>query len=190
MSERPASPTSSILDATIAAAQRDRAMVRSDGSPVRRLIHGVVIRRLITHADERGSLIELFDPRWGAHPDPLVFSYCFTIRPGVAKGWNLHREHDDRYSLLFGEMALVLYDPRPDSPTCGEICRIVLHERDRCLVTVPREVWHADHNFSDRDVVVINFPTIQYDHANPDKYRLPIDSDLIPYRFPPGTSGG
>jgi dTDP-4-dehydrorhamnose 3,5-epimerase len=22
-----------------------------------------------------------------------------------------------------------------------------------------------------------------YDHANPDKYRLPLDTDLIPYKF-------
>ncbi len=42
-----------------------------------------------------------------------------------AKGWNLHRQHDDRYCLLTGEMALVLYDPRPSSPTCGQVCRII-----------------------------------------------------------------
>ena len=190
MADHPVLPPSSILEATLAGAQRDRAMVRPDGSPLRRVTHGVVIRRLTTHVDDRGSLTELFDPRWGVHPDPMVFCYSFSIRPGVAKGWNLHRDHEDRYCLLFGEMALVLYDPRPDSPTCGEVCRIVLHERDRCLVTVPRDVWHADHNIGGRDVVVVNFPTIQYDHASPDKYRLPIDSDLIPYRFPPGAQGG
>ena len=26
-------------------------------------------------------------------------------------------------------------------------------------------------------------PTRPYDHANPDKYRLPIDTPLIPYSF-------
>ena len=25
--------------------------------------------------------------------------------------------------------------------------------------------------------------TKPYDHANPDKYRLPLDTDQIPYRF-------
>ncbi len=180
----------SLLDTTLAAAKRDPALVRADATPYRRLTQDVVIRRLVTHVDGRGSVTELYDPRWGVHSEPLVFSYAFSIRPRVAKGWNLHREHEDRYCLLHGEMELVLYDVRPGSTTHGELCRIVLHEHDRCLVTVPRNVWHADHNIGDRDVVVVNFPTIPYDHANPDKYRLPFDTDLIPYRFPVGTAGG
>ena len=35
----------------------------------------------------------------------------------------------------------------------------------------------------DKDLVLVNFPTIPYDHANPDKFRLPLDTDQIPYRF-------
>jgi dTDP-4-dehydrorhamnose 3,5-epimerase len=173
----------SLLDATLDAARRDRQMATADGKLVRRLTHGVQIRKLTTHVDARGSVVELFDPRWNWHPDPLVFAYCFTIRPGVAKGWNLHREHEDRYAILRGDMELVLYDPRPESPTCGEVCKIVLSEVERCLVNVPRNVWHADHNIGTVDVLVANFPTLAYDHANPDKYRLPLDTDLIPHSF-------
>ena len=126
---------------------------------------------------------ELFDPRWQWHPEPLLFSYCFTIRPGYVKGWNLHERHEDRYALLQGELELVLYDPRPESKTYGEVCKIVLSEHDRKLVNIPRNVWHADHNIGSKDVLVVNFPTLPYDHAKPDKLRLPIDSDLIPYKF-------
>jgi dTDP-4-dehydrorhamnose 3,5-epimerase len=176
-------PTASILESTLAAAIRDKQMVTPAGQRTGRITDGVRIRPLTTHIDERGSIVELFDPRWGWHPDPMVFSYSFTIRPGVVKGWNLHREHEDRYALLQGTMELVLYDPRPESPTCGEICKIVLSEHNRALVNVPRNVWHADHNIGSTDVVVVNYPTIPYDHANPDKYRLPIDTDLIPYSF-------
>lgn len=180
----------SILQQTLDEAVQDKATVSPQGRPLGRLTHGVSVRFLKTHADERGTVTEMFDPRWGFHPDPLVFSYTFTIRPGVVKGWNLHRRHEDRYALLQGEMALILFDPRPDSPTCGEVCRIILSEHERCLVNVPIDVWHADHNIGTRDVTVVNFPTIQYDHAAPDKWRLPLDTPLIPYRFPPGTIGG
>jgi dTDP-4-dehydrorhamnose 3,5-epimerase len=180
----------SLLDETLAAAVRDSQMARPDGALVRRLTAGVQIRPLVPHSDSRGSVTELFDPRWKWHPEPLVFSYVFTIRPGRAKGWNLHREHEDRYALIAGEMDLVLFDPRPDSATCGEVCRITLSERLPCLVNVPRDVWHADHNVGSTDAVVINFPTAQYDHANPDKYRLPLDSPLIPYSFGPNVQGG
>ena len=65
----------------------------------------------------------------------------------------------------------------------------MISEQERCFVTVPANVWHADRNIGDRDVVVVNFPTIPYDHSAPDKWRLPLDTDLIPHRFPPGTRG-
>jgi dTDP-4-dehydrorhamnose 3,5-epimerase len=108
----------------------------------------------------------------------------------VVKGWSLHREHEDRYTIIAGEMDLVLFDPRPDSPTCGEVCRITLSERQRCLVNIPTFVWHADHNIGVTDVVFVNFPTRPYEHASPDKYRLPIGTPLIPYSFGPNARGG
>ncbi len=172
-----------LLEITLAAAARDRQSARPSGEPVGRLTHGVNVRDLTTIADERGSVTELYDLRWNFHPDPLVFVHSFTIRPGFVKGWGLHKLHEDRYVIVAGEMALVLFDPRPDSPTCGEVCRIILSEHHRRIVNVPRFVWHADHNIGTKDVLVLSLPTMPYDHANPDKYRLPIDTDLIPYSF-------
>lgn len=183
------SPGSDVLEATLAAATRDRQMASPTGKPVERVTEGVVIRDLTTIADERGTVTELYDLRWSFHPAPLVFSYMFTVRPGQVKGWGLHKEHEDRYVILQGEMALVLFDPRPGSSTCGEVCKIILSEHHRRLVSIPKFVWHADHNFGQRDAVLVNFPTIPYDHANPDKYRLPIDTDLIPYSFGDTTGG-
>lgn len=177
-------------DTTLAAAIKDPQFVTPEGAPVRRLTHGVTIRDLPTQVDQRGSVMELFDVRWNWHPGALVFAYCFTLRPGVVKGWGLHKEHEDRYVLIQGELELVLYDPRPESPTAGEICRVQLTPYRRCIINIPPNVWHADHNIGAVDVLVVNFPTAPYDHANPDKYRLPIDTDLIPYRFPEGTRGG
>ena len=69
------------------------------------------------------------------------------------------------------------------------MCRIVLSAHHRCLVNIPKDVWHADHNIGSTDAVVINFPTVPYNHANPDKYRLPIDTDLIPHSFGNATGG-
>ncbi len=179
----------SLLDRTLGAAVRDSQTVTPEGQPMRRLTEGVVIRDVQTHSDERGSVFEVFDTRWPSHPDPLVFAYCFTIRPGIVKGWNLHKEHEDRYFLLQGELELVLFDPRPESSTCGEVCRIVLSEQSRRLVNIPKYVWHADYNIGSQDALVVNFPTRPYDHANPDKYRLPIDTPLIPYGFPRARGG-
>ena len=172
-----------LLERTLAAAVRDAATVTPAGSATDALIEGVSIRDVRTHTDVRGSVVELYDTRWGWHSDPLVFAHCFTIRPGYVKGWGLHKTHEDRYFILYGEMDLVLFDPRPKSSTRGKVCRLALSEYRRCLINIPTFVWHAEQNVGITDAVVIDFPTRPYDHANPDKYRLPIDTPLIPYSF-------
>jgi dTDP-4-dehydrorhamnose 3,5-epimerase len=178
----------SLLDMTLAAASRDKQTVSADGIPVQGLIEGVSIRDVPTHTDERGSVVEIYDLRWGWHPAPMVFAHSFTIRPGFVKGWGLHETHEDRYFILFGDMELVLFDPRPDSSTYGKVGKVLMSESNRRLVNIPAFVWHAEHNIGTRDVVVIDFPTRPYNHQDPDKYRLPIDTPLIPHSF--GTARG
>lgn len=95
----------------------------------------------------------------------------------------MHKEHQDRYFVLFGELEVVLYDDRPNSPTYQLVATVVLSQYNRRLMNIPTGIWHANHNIGTKDVVVVNFPTRPYDHANPDQYRLPIDTDQIPYQF-------
>lgn len=167
----------------------DPPTVTASGESLTPLPDGVTFRDAITHVDDRGSVCELYDPRWGWHPDPLVFVYTFTLRPGMVKGWGMHKEHEDRYFVLSGDMEVVLYDDREDSPTRGLVAKVYLSEHRRRLMNIPTGIWHANHNVGHREVVVINFPTRPYAHANPDKYRLPLDTDEIPYRFHASTRG-
>jgi dTDP-4-dehydrorhamnose 3,5-epimerase len=169
--------------------RQDAPTVTPDGERLDPLPEGMVVRDLVTHADERGTVCELYDLRWGVNPDELVFAYLFTIRPGMAKGWGVHREHEDRYAFLSGELELALYDAREDSETAGREFRVVLSERHRRLITIPRGVWHAERNLGQVDVQVVNFPTIPFDHASPDKYRLPLDTDELPVRLGPDWRG-
>lgn len=168
---------------------RDIQTVGADGRPVAQLPHGVVLRDYVTHADERGTVCELWDERWGVHPDPVVFVYTFTIRPRKAKGWGVHRAHEDRYAFLSGESEIVLYDGREDSPTAGLVARLTLTERHRRMLVIPRGVWHAERNIGATDVVVVNFPSIAYDHESPDKERLPLHTDAIPVDLGLGWDG-
>ena len=103
----------------------DRQTVHADGTPVDRLVDGMKIRDIVTHTDDRGTIVELYDERWAWHEAPLVYSYMYTIRPGAIKGWGLHRRHEDRYALLFGEMEIVCFDAREDSPTHGLVSKVV-----------------------------------------------------------------
>jgi dTDP-4-dehydrorhamnose 3,5-epimerase len=169
--------------------RRESPTVTPTGERLAELPEGVTFRDALTHVDDRGSVCEVFDPRWKWGDDPMVFAYFFTLRPGVVKGWGLHREHEDRYFILYGDLEVLMYDDRPASSTQGLLAKVYLSEHHRRLMNIPRGVWHANRNVGHRDVTVINFPTQPYDHQNPDKYKLPLDTDQIPYSFEEGTRG-
>ena len=164
-------------------AVRDAPTVNAQGESLQLLPHGVSIHKVVTQVDNRGSVFELFDFRWGWNSEPLVYAYAFTVRPGIVKGWGIHEHHEDRYFLLFGEMEVVLHDARFDSPTRGIVSKVVMSEFNRFALNIPAGIWHADHNVGAKDAVVINFPTAPYEHDNPDKSRLPPNNDVIPYKF-------
>ena len=162
---------------------REPATVTPDGERLRRLPDGVVLRDLVTHVDDRGSLCELFDPRWEGVDEPLTSSYLWTVRPGVVKGWAAHKVKADRYALLFGEAEIVLWDGRDHSPTAGLVAQLFVSDLRRQMVRIPPGVWHAIRGHGTRDAIFLNFPTELYEHAAPDKYGMPIDNDVIPFRF-------
>ena len=163
--------------------KKDVQTVTSDGVPVAELIDGVVIRPQVTQFDDRGTLCEILDLRWGVADSTIVSVYQMTIRPGMAKGWHMHRRHDDRIFISRGEVKVVLYDDRESSPTYRVINEIHRSELQRTLMVIPRGVFHAHVNVGATDALLISMPTRAYDHADPDVFRLPLDTDLIPYSF-------
>lgn len=175
--------TPDLLERTLAAATKQAQTVTPDGKRIGGLLDGAGRFSVPTHVDDRGWLVELLNPSWDWVTEPLVYAYATSVRPGHAKGWGLHKQHSDRYFLLFGEVEVVLYDVRPDSETVGQISTVRLSQFDRGVVVIPAYVWHAMRNLGSTDVVVINFPTLAYDHADPDKYGLPLNNDLIPFSF-------
>src|SRR5437016_7068629 len=73
---------------------KDRQTVSPDGQPLIPRIAGVVLDRRILQEDERGELLEIYNPAWGLSPDPLVYAYMVSIRPRQVKGWVLHKHQD------------------------------------------------------------------------------------------------
>lgn len=163
--------------------KQDVQTVTPDGQPIQKLIEGVQIASASTLADERGTLCEISNLAMKVHPAPLVYVYQFTIRPGMVKGWHVHYLHDDRIFLSQGTVKVVLYDSRPESPTYQMVNEIYRQEHHRTLMTIPAHVYHAHHNIGQTEALFISMPTRAYDHENPDVYRLPLDTQSIPYRF-------
>ena len=163
--------------------KKDVQTVTADGRPVSKLIDGVVLQSSVTHLDDRGTLCEIYSPHRPPHPAPIVYVYQFTIRPGKIKGWHIHHLHDDRIFISRGEVRVVLYDNRPASPTFRLVNEIHRTEHDRTLMVIPAHVFHAHENIGATDALFISMPTRPYQHEDPDVYRLPIDTDQIPYKF-------
>lgn len=169
--------------AGLVAATRDAQTVTPAGELVQELIDGVRIRAATTQLDERGSVCEIYDPAWDFTEEPLVFVYQTTIRSGQTKGWVLHLEQDDRLFFSSGDVKVVLYDARPESLTFGRLNVRTFGETNRALLRIPAGVYHALQNVGERDALFVNLPTQPYRHEDPDKYRLPLDTPEIPYRF-------
>ena len=162
---------------------RDRQTVLPDGSPIGDRIAGVRIRPAVTQEDDRGTICEIFSALWDFDTAPLVYAYQVTIRPHKIKGWVIHEEQDDRLFFSSGSLRVVLFDARRDSSTNGEINELYFSDYNRGLLRIPRGVYHAIQNIGETDALFINLPTQPYNHAAPDKARLPLDTNLIPYRF-------
>jgi dTDP-4-dehydrorhamnose 3,5-epimerase len=167
-------------DDSIISAQRDIATVTASGSSLSKVISGVSIHSPINHVDHRGRVFEIYPGETEHWCDPIVYCYLFTVRSGQTKGWGLHLEKDDRYTLITGELLTVLYDARQDSPTHGLVQKVFLTAQGVRQLRIPAGVWHMNIALGDSEAFLINHPTKVYQHENPDRLLLPFNTDKIP----------
>ena len=76
---------------------------------------------------------------------------------------------------------MVLYDTREGSATKGEVNELFIGEHNPVLVHVPKDIYHGWKCISESEAIVINCPTEVYNYELPDEFRLPYDTDKIPY---------
>jgi dTDP-4-dehydrorhamnose 3,5-epimerase len=161
----------------------DDPTVTASGERIGALIDGVRVRQAVVQSDARGSLTEMYSPAWGFTEEPLVYVYQATIRPGIKKGWIVHLRQDDRLFFDDGAAKVALYDARTGSPTKGMVNELFVGSANRALIRIPAGVFHAVVNVGEHALRYVNMPTRPYLHDQPDKHRLPADTDAIPYRL-------
>jgi len=168
------------LHPSFATATSDGRTTTDDGTAITADIDGVVANRLTVHADHRGRLFEVHSRSLPNYDTPVVHAYTFTVRPSFIKGWGLHLEKDDRYTIITGEVLTVLFDARRASPTYERTARFVLGPTGHQQLRIPAGVWHATINLGSEEAFLLNMPTQPYVHAAPDRVTLPWDTDRIP----------
>lgn len=163
--------------------RKDIQSVTPDGLAIAALIDGVIIQRVPPQEDERGEIAEIWNQTWLGLDDPVVHVYQVSTRPGKVRAWQMHKQQDDRLFVSRGRLRFGLFDDREGSPTRGLLNVFTLSDHQRAMVRIPCGVWHGVQNVGEVDGVFINLPTRPYIYEDPDKYRLPVRNDLIPFDF-------
>lgn len=144
------------------------------------MIHGAAVKDLNLLPDERGYLMEIL-----RSDDPLFQrfgqAYVTAAYPGVVKAWHFHTRQTDHFCVVKGMAKVVLYDPREDSPTRGEVNEFVIGEQKPRLVVIPPLVYHGYKNIGPETVLLLNMPTEVYDYAEPDEHRVAPHAGAVPY---------
>lgn len=144
------------------------------------LIEGVKTKKLRVIPDERGWLMEIL------RCDDNLFEkfgqvYMTTAYPGVVKAWHYHKKQTDNFTCIKGMMKVALYDARKNSPTYKKINEFFIGEKNPLLISVPPMVYHGFKAVGGETAFFLSIPTEPYNYEEPDEYRLPPDTDKIPY---------
>ncbi len=141
-------------------------------------IHAVVIKKLVTHADDRGYFREVL-----RDDDHLLKRFGQTAvtksYPGVIKAFHWHQHQDDLWYIVDGMARVVLYDRRPDSPTCGVTQVVYAGEDNPVLVLIPAGLAHGYQVLGNKPVILFYHVTQAYDPAHPDEQRIAFDDPHI-----------
>jgi dTDP-4-dehydrorhamnose 3,5-epimerase len=106
------------------------------------LPRGVELRRLITHADERGNFTELFRDEWRLGAPPAQWNLVWS-EPNVLRGVHLHVRHADYVTVAAGELVFALHDARRASPTHRLSTMFRVAHSSKFLIVIPPGVAHA-----------------------------------------------
>jgi dTDP-4-dehydrorhamnose 3,5-epimerase len=155
------------------------------------MIEGVRVKQLRVIPDERGWLMEIL------RCDDEFFTkfgqvYITTAYPGVVKAWHMHKIQTDNFTCVHGQMKVVLYDAREESPTFKEVNEFIVGEKNSILISVPPFVYHGFKAIGTETAYFLSVPTEPFNYKKPDEYRLPPDTKEIPYDWilEPGKKHG
>ncbi|WP_439814327.1 dTDP-4-dehydrorhamnose 3,5-epimerase family protein [Zavarzinia sp. CC-PAN008] len=172
-----------MTDAWLITGVRDTQSVTPDWQVVDQpAIDGVAVRAVGNVLGDQGWLTEVWRQDWDdGHAVGQVFQK--VLAPGGLSAWHAHAQTVDRLACAYGRIKLVLFDARSGSPSAGAVAVLRLGQERPATVLVPPGVWHGVQSIGDGPAILVNVVDRAYSYQAPDHYRLPPDTDQIPYRF-------
>jgi dTDP-4-dehydrorhamnose 3,5-epimerase len=145
-------------------------------------IEGVIVKRLVTHADERGFFREViretdeFFDRFGQWSHSMMYA-------GTAKAWHIHQKQTD-YWYVIGALKVALYDTREGSPTKGVLMEFLMGNDAATCVKIPPGVAHGCRALEPSHLLYVTTNV----YAPEDEGRIPHDDPAIGYDWTAGPS--
>lgn len=164
--------------------RKDVQSVDPGGKLRLRLPHGSQVQEMPNIVTANGITAEVYRNDWMLTPPEVRHVIHVRLHAFAVTAWHRHLRQTDRIFVTDGSLRLVMFDAREDSPTRGLVSELRLSRMRPMTVTVPPGVWHGLQNLAGQECGFINFFDHAYDYADPDEWRLPLDTPEIPYRFP------
>jgi dTDP-4-dehydrorhamnose 3,5-epimerase len=139
-------------------------------------IHDIKITPLKIISDNRGKVMHML------RKDSDVFDkfgeiYFSTINYESIKAWHLHKESTLNYVCIKGNVKLVLFDDRKESPTKGILQEIILTPKNYFLVTIPPMIWNGFKGLDKEESIIAN--CLNMPHNEKEMVRIdPLDKSI------------
>lgn len=166
-------------------AVKDAQSITSDWEATNQtLIAGLRLREVKNVLKANGSLTEIFRRDWKLDDLPVNQVFQVTLLPKAISAWHAHEVTTDRLFVHQGIMRIVLYDAREASPTYAMLNEFKLGVLRPGLLLIPPKVWHGIQNIGESTSALLNLVDHAYAYEDPDHWRLPQNTQAIPFQFP------
>lgn len=126
------------------------------------MIQDVLIAPLKKIPNEKGDILHVL------RNDAEYFQkfgevYCSYVNAGAIKGWKKHLKQTQLFSVPLGNITVVLYDERTDSPTQGEIQEVSIGIENYQMLRIPPKVWYGFKACGSSCAMIVNCVDIAHD---------------------------
>jgi dTDP-4-dehydrorhamnose 3,5-epimerase len=164
--------------------RKDEQTADASGRLKQGLPEGVQVHEMPNIITSNGVTTEVYRPSWGLVPNDVQHVIHVRLNAFAISAWHRHELQTDRIFVTDGSFRLVMFDARQERATKGLVAELRLSRYRPCVVSIPPGIWHGLQNMGGGEAGFINYFDRAYDYANPDEWRLPLDTPDIPYRFP------
>jgi dTDP-4-dehydrorhamnose 3,5-epimerase len=148
------------------------------------MIHKTIIEGLLTSNlnqinDERGGVFHFLKSNNQSYRG-FGEAYYSKINFGIVKGWKLHNNIFQNFTVPYGSVKFVIFDDRKNSSTKGIINEILLDDSSNYkLLSMPPNLWYSFSCVKSDYALLANIINQLYDPL--ESVSLPLKNNIIPY---------